>query len=46
MAYNFLLEICLNLHSVELFICGHGTPYTSLHICVRVTFWLMLLGEK
>ncbi len=29
MAFNFLLEICLILHSFELFICGYGTPYTS-----------------
>ncbi len=31
MAFNFLLEICLYLHSFELFNCGHGTPYTSVH---------------
>jgi hypothetical protein len=31
MAFNFLLEICLYLHSFELFNCGHGTPY--VHIC-------------
>jgi hypothetical protein len=46
MALNFLLEICLYLHSFELFNCGHGTPYTSVHCCVRVTFWLMLVREK
>jgi hypothetical protein len=37
MAFNFLLEICLYLHSFELFNCGHGTPYTSVHSCVRDT---------
>ncbi len=30
----------------ELFNCGYGTPYTSVHCCVRVTFWLMLVREK
>jgi hypothetical protein len=30
MAFKFLLEICLYLHSFELFNCGHGTPYTSV----------------
>ncbi len=45
MAFNFLLETSL-LHSFELFNCGHGTPYTSAHNCVRVTFWLMLVKEK
>ncbi len=30
MAFNFLLEICLYLHSFDLFNCGHGTP---IHIC-------------
>ncbi len=30
-AFNFPLEICLNLNSFELFICGHGAPYTSVH---------------
>jgi hypothetical protein len=46
MAFNFLLEICLYLHSLELFNCGHGTQYTSVHYCVRVTFWLMLVRVK
>ncbi len=46
MAFKFLLKICLYLHSFELFNCGHGTPYTSVHCCVRVTFWLMLVREK
>jgi hypothetical protein len=32
MAINFHLEICLNLHIFELFICGDGAPYTSVHI--------------
>ncbi len=31
MAFNFLLETCLYLHSFELLNCGHGTPYTSVH---------------
>jgi len=46
MAFNFLLEICVYLHSFELFNCGHGTPYTSVHSCVRDTFWLMLLRDE
>ncbi len=45
MAFNFLLEICLYLHSFELFNCGH-TPYKSVHCCVWVTLWLMLVREK
>ena len=31
MAFNFLLEICLYLHSFELFNCGHGTPLCTGH---------------
>jgi hypothetical protein len=46
MAFNFQLELCIYLHSFELFNCGHGIPYTSVHCCVRVTFWLMLVREK
>jgi hypothetical protein len=40
------LEICLNVHSFELFICGHSAPYTSVHSCVRDTFWLMQERSK
>ncbi len=46
MAFNFLLEICLHLHSFELFNCGHGTPYTSVHSCVRFTFCMADAGER
>ena len=44
MAFNFLLEICLYLHSFELFNCGHGTPYTSVHSCVQDTFGGFIKG--
>jgi hypothetical protein len=45
-AFNFPLEICPNIHSFELFICGHCAPYTSAHSCVRDTLWLMQAREK
>jgi hypothetical protein len=45
-AFNFPLEICPNVHSFELFICGHSAPYISVHSCVRDTFWLMQVREK
>jgi hypothetical protein len=34
------------MHSFELFIFGHSAPYTSVHSCVRDTFWLMQVREK
>jgi hypothetical protein len=34
-AFNFPFEICPNIPSFELFICGHSAPYTSAHSCVR-----------
>ena len=45
-AFNFPLEICLNMHSFELLICRHCAPYTSVHSCVRDTFWLMQARKK
>ncbi len=37
--FGFLLKICLNLHNLKLFICGHCTAYTSLHSCVQKSGW-------
>ncbi len=45
-AFNFYPEICPNIRNFELFICGHSAPYTSAHICVSDTFWLMQAREK
>jgi hypothetical protein len=45
-AFNFPFEICPNIPSFELFICGRSAPYTSAHSCVRDTFWLMQAREK
>jgi hypothetical protein len=46
MAFNFLLEICLYLHSFELFNCGDGTPYTYICTLLCTGHFLADAGER